>query len=127
MEHSLDTSLRRYGGNTLLPYDFLVLSLLCWIPGFGAGFMRPDLRRAIVLSALCSLPFAFTEFLFYPEYWTPTFLFDLGDRLGFGIEDFLFVSAIAAGKPPCQGLLRVQAGRVVRPLMGDGEAGWNEF
>ncbi|HEY0096893.1 MAG TPA: lycopene cyclase domain-containing protein, partial [Archangium sp.] len=27
----------------------------------------------------------------YPEYWAPKFLFDLADRMGFGIEDVLFV------------------------------------
>jgi len=80
----------------VLKYNFLILSLLFWIPGVGAYFARPDLRRAMKRSVLCSLPFAFSEFLFYPEYWTPTFLFDLGVRLGFGIEDFLFVSALAA-------------------------------
>jgi hypothetical protein len=89
----------------MLKYDFLVLSLLFWIPGLGAYLTRPDLRLAIRRSALCSLPFAFTEFLFYPDYWTPNFLFDLGDRLGFGIEDFLFVSAVAAGAVSIYGIL----------------------
>jgi hypothetical protein len=84
-------------GSSVLQYDFLILSLLFWIPGLGAYLARPDLRLAIRRSALCSLPFAFTEFLFYTDYWTPTFLFDLGNLLGFGIEDFLFVSAVAAG------------------------------
>lgn len=89
----------------MLKYDFLVLSLRFWIPGLGAYLTCPDLRLAIRRSALCSLPFAFTEFLFYPDYWTPNFLFDLGDRLGFGIEDFLFVSALAAGAVSIYGIL----------------------
>lgn len=45
---------------------------------------------------LCSIPFAFTEFLFYPDYWEPKFLFDLAFRIGFGIEDFIFVMGLAA-------------------------------
>ena len=57
------------------------------------------------LAALCSLPFAFSEFLFYPDYWVPTFLFDLGSRLGFGIEDFLFVSAFGANAVSIYGVL----------------------
>ena len=36
------------------------------------------------------------QFLFYPDYWEPTFLFDLADHIGFGIEDILFVAGLAA-------------------------------
>lgn len=46
--------------------------------------------------SLCSIPFAFTENLFYPSYWEPTFLFGLADKIGFGIEDVLFVIGLAA-------------------------------
>lgn len=45
---------------------------------------------------LASLPFAFTEFMFYPSYWEPKFLWDLGNRIGFGIEDILFVTGFAS-------------------------------
>ncbi|HMJ10703.1 MAG TPA: hypothetical protein VK524_04810, partial [Polyangiaceae bacterium] len=48
------------------------------------------------VTALFALPFALTESWFYPEYWRPHFLFDLADHLGFGVEDFLFVSALGA-------------------------------
>jgi hypothetical protein len=96
----------------VLKYNFLILSLLFWIPGVGAYFARPDLRRAMKRSVMCSLPFAFSEFLFYPEYWTPTFLFDLGVRLGFGIEDFVFVSALAASAVSIYGVL---CGRTYAP------------
>ena len=89
----------------MLKYNFLILSLLFWIPGAGAYLVRPDLRLAMKRSVLCSLPFAFSEFLFYPDYWTPTFLFDLGGRLGFGIEDFLFVTALAASAVSIYGVL----------------------
>ena len=89
----------------VLKYNFLMLCLLFWIPAVLAYVSRPDLRGAMRLAALCSLPFAFSEFLFYPDYWAPTFLFDLGDRLGFGIEDFLFVSALAANAVSIYGVL----------------------
>lgn len=46
--------------------------------------------------AICSLPFGFTEFLFYPSYWEPVFLFDLVNYLGFGIEDLIFVMGLSA-------------------------------
>ncbi len=46
--------------------------------------------------ALFSIPFAFTERFFYPSYWEPTFLFGLADKIGFGIEDILFVVGLSA-------------------------------
>ncbi|WP_411822124.1 lycopene cyclase domain-containing protein [Leptospira sp. 'Mane'] len=46
--------------------------------------------------AICSIPFAFTEFLFYPTYWEPVFLFDMVDYIGFGIEDIMFVIGLSA-------------------------------
>lgn len=79
-----------------MTYSFLILSLLFLIPGLVIFFSRPDLRPVIGLMALCSIPFAFTEFLFYPSYWEPRFLFDLADRIGFGLEDLLFVIGLGA-------------------------------
>lgn len=79
-----------------MEYNFLVLSLLFLVPGGIIFVVRPDLRRVIGLMALCSIPFAFTERLFYPSYWEPRFLFDLADRIGFGIEDVLFVVGLAS-------------------------------
>lgn len=79
-----------------MTHNFLVLSLLFLAPGVVIFALRADLRRVIAVVALCSIPFAFTEFLFYPSYWEPTFLFDLADRIGFGIEDLLFVVGLGA-------------------------------
>lgn len=79
-----------------MTYSFLILSLLLMIPGIVVWWLRPDLRRVIAIMAPVAIPFALTEPLFYPEYWEPPFLFDLGNRLGFGIEDVLFVTALAA-------------------------------
>jgi len=79
-----------------MTYEFLVLAVLFLVPGLLIGWGRPDLRWLMKRSVLFALPFAATEWLFYPEYWTPRFLFDLADRIGFGIEDVLFVAGLAA-------------------------------
>lgn len=80
----------------MLRYDFLILSLLFLFPGVIVFIMRADLRWLIGAMSLAAIPFAFSEFLFYPEYWEPTFLFNLADTIGFGVEDFIFVIALAS-------------------------------
>ena len=50
----------------------------------------------IGVMALVSIPFGFTESLFYPDYWEPVFLWDLADKIGFGLEDILFVAGLGA-------------------------------
>lgn len=80
----------------LWDYSFLILSLILWVPAVAIWLGRRDLRRVIYPMALASLPFAATERLFYPDYWSPPFLFDLVNRIGFGLEDILFVVALAA-------------------------------
>jgi hypothetical protein len=77
-------------------YDFLTLSLLFAVPALLGWWLRPDLRPRMQAGALLSLPFALTERFFYPDYWSPTFVFDLIHRIGFGIEDLLFVAAFGA-------------------------------
>ena len=77
-------------------YDFLLLALLFCLPPLLIAAARPDLRPLMRRAALLALPFALTERFFYPEYWSPTFLFDLIDQLGFGLEDLLFVAAFGA-------------------------------
>jgi hypothetical protein len=80
----------------ILKYDFLILSLIFLIPGAVIFILRKDLRATIKKMSLISLPFAFAEKLFYPSYWEPNFLLDLGNRLGFGLEDFIFVVSLAS-------------------------------
>jgi hypothetical protein len=80
----------------LIHYNFLTLALLFALPGTAIWLWRPDLRRVIGCIVPFALPFACTEFLFYPSYWEPVFLFGLGKRIGFGIEDFIFVAGLAA-------------------------------
>ncbi|WP_163998085.1 lycopene cyclase domain-containing protein [Pyxidicoccus caerfyrddinensis] len=79
-----------------MPYEFLVLSVLFLVPGSCVWLTRPDLRPLLRRVVVVSLPFAATEWLFYPEYWTPRFLFGLADHIGFGIEDVLFVAGLGA-------------------------------
>ena len=77
-------------------YNFLFMSLLTLLPGAFVYILRPDLRKIIHIMALLSIPFAFTERLFYPDYWEPVFLFDLVNKIGFGVEDLLFVMGLGA-------------------------------
>lgn len=75
--------------------DFLLLTLLFSVPGVVVYLARRDLREMIHLSALGSLPFAASERFFAGTYWSPPSLFGLIERIGFGIEDVLFVVALA--------------------------------
>jgi len=77
-------------------YNFLTLALLFILPGTAIWILRPDLRNIITTVSAFALPFACTEFLFYPTYWEPNFLFDLVKHIGFGIEDIIFVVGLAA-------------------------------
>jgi len=51
---------------------------------------RKDLHREMILISLLSVPFAFSEFLYVPEYWNPPVMFNLINKIGFSIEDVLF-------------------------------------
>ncbi|WP_319371790.1 lycopene cyclase domain-containing protein [uncultured Ilyobacter sp.] len=80
----------------ILEYNFLILSLIFIIPGALIFVLRKDLRIVIKKMSLIALPFAYAERLFYPIYWKPNFLFDLGNKIGFGLEDFIFVVGLAS-------------------------------
>jgi hypothetical protein len=80
----------------LATYDFLTLALLFLAPGALAWAWRPDLRPWMWRSALAALPFAATERLFYPTYWSPHFLFGLITKIGFGLEDLIFLAGLAS-------------------------------
>ncbi|MET0402384.1 MAG: lycopene cyclase domain-containing protein [Cystobacter sp.] len=103
-----------------MTYEFLLLSVLFLVPGGLIWFARPDLRWLMKRAVLFALPFAATEWLFYPEYWTPRFLFGLADRIGFGLEDVLFVAGLAAFSSTAHavafGRKVVPRGGAVRPL-----------
>lgn len=101
----------------LSPYRFLMLCLLLTIPGAAIWTVRSDLRRMMGVTAGAALPFALFEPLFLDRYWSPTFLFRLDAILGFGLEDFLFVSALGAiGSGLYPALLRKGLAPCDRPL-----------
>lgn len=79
-----------------MPGDFLFLSLLCLLPGGSIYFLRKDLRKVMQTVSVCAVPFAFTESLFYPSYWEPYFLWNLVEKIGFGVEDIIFIIGIGA-------------------------------
>ncbi len=76
--------------------NFLILSLLCCIPGILVYVFRSDLRKVIYTMVIVSVPFSLTERFFYPSYWEPQFLWNLADKIGFGIEDIIFVAGLGA-------------------------------
>jgi hypothetical protein len=80
-----------------LEYDFLVFALLFMLSSLIMLILRQDLWLIVKPTILMSLPFALTEPFFYPDYWSPNFLFDFGALFGFGIEDFIFVVALSSG------------------------------
>lgn len=77
-------------------YPFLDLCIILAFPALLMPIFRPELRQPAGLIALFALPFAFTERWFYPEYWSPRFLFDLVNLLGCGIEDLLFLAFLGS-------------------------------
>ncbi|WCL50902.1 lycopene cyclase domain-containing protein [Leptospira sp. GIMC2001] len=79
-----------------MSYNFLTLSIILLIPGLVIFYFRKDLRKPIYRMSFISTPFALTERYFYPSYWEPEFLFDLIHKIGFGIEDIIFVIGLAA-------------------------------
>jgi len=78
----------------LTKYPFFCLDLLMAVPVLALFLLRKDLHRPMLRMALWSLPFALTEFLFYPRYWDPPVLFNSISYLGFSLEDFLFVALL---------------------------------
>lgn len=75
-------------------YPFFMLTILLWSFALPSILLRKDMRPHLLRAAVLSLPFAFTEALFIPQYWDPPFLFDLQNKIGFGLEDLLFVSGL---------------------------------
>jgi hypothetical protein len=101
----------------VLEYSFLTLSLILAVPGVVVWAVRADLRPMIHRMVLASIPFAFTETLFYPDYWKPKFLFDLVEVIGFGIEDVLFVAGLAAFSSTAWAFV---TGQRLHPAAGEG-------
>ena len=72
-------------------YHFFVLVLFMGIPAWWLVFQYPQHRKQTAWIAVFTIPFAFTERFFVPEYWNPVFLGPFFEWFGAGVEDVLFV------------------------------------
>src|SRR3972149_11151095 len=73
--------------------EWLVFSLILLGIWFVVFWISKSKREMLWVSLL-TMPFALTEPLFVPEYWTPPSLFILAAITGFDIESFIFTFAI---------------------------------
>jgi hypothetical protein len=75
-------------------YSYLVGALIfdaAWLACYVIGKRyRAEIRWGTLISA----PLALTNILFVPQYWTPPSLFNLDQKIRFGIEDFLWAAAV---------------------------------
>ncbi|MBI2642446.1 MAG: hypothetical protein HYW97_01220 [Candidatus Wildermuthbacteria bacterium] len=76
-----------------MQYAYFIGALLVLLPGLAVFVLRKDLRKEMLWAGTLALPFGFSE-IFFHEYWVPPSLFNLIERVGFGIEDFLFVFSV---------------------------------
>jgi hypothetical protein len=61
---------------------------IIWVVIFS---LRADLREKMVVIGFLLLPVVFYASFFVPEYWNPPFIFDLVSKVGFSLEDLLFM------------------------------------
>ncbi len=78
----------------MLINEWLVFSLLFLLVWFIIYFLKPLLKKEMLLASILTAPFGLTEPLFVPEYWNPPSLFNLAARTGFDIESLIFCFAI---------------------------------
>ena len=64
-----------------------LILFVAWLPFY---IKRRDLRKEIIFAGLLGLFLSFTNKLWVPYYWSPDFLFNLMNRVGFSIEDLAF-------------------------------------
>jgi len=76
-----------------MQYAYFIGTLLVLLPGLVVFALRKDLQKEMLWAGAVALPFGFSE-IFFREYWRPPSLFNLIERVGFGIEDFLFVFSV---------------------------------
>jgi hypothetical protein len=68
-----------------------VLLLLCWFPVY---YYNKYNKVKMLKMSIFTLPLGLSEPLFYPSYWFPPTLFDLGNKTGFDIESLIFSFAV---------------------------------
>lgn len=71
-------------------YAYFIGTLILGFVWLLIFIFRPSLRKEALFGAFLSAPFGLSEFWYVPEYWDPPSLFNLIDRIGFGIESILF-------------------------------------
>ncbi|MCH7605328.1 hypothetical protein IID24_05065 [Patescibacteria group bacterium] len=76
------------------PYAYLVGSLVFFLIWLAVFIVRRDLRKEILWASFLAMPFGLSEIFFVPEYWNPPSLFNLIDKIGFGIESLLYTFSI---------------------------------
>ena len=74
----------------LYQYTYFIGCIICLIVWLLLYIKRKDLRKEMIFGSLLGVPFGLSEFLFVPEYWNPPSLFNLINKIGFGIESLLF-------------------------------------
>jgi hypothetical protein len=75
-------------------YSYFAGALIFVAAWAGLYFFSKDHRAQMLWGTLLAAPFAFTGFLFIPEYWSPPSLFDLAQRFGISIEDVVWSGAV---------------------------------
>ncbi len=78
---------------------YLIWDLMLAIGWIGFFIYNRPLRKKILWSSLISLPFGLGQLYFFPDYWSPQTLFDLGSRFHIDIESFalmFFLGGLAA-------------------------------
>ncbi len=83
-----------------MKYTYLVWTLI--LTGiWGVVFLsRKGVRKKMLRMSLGTAPLGLSEPIFYPEYWHPPTLFNLGEITGFDIESLIF-SFSAGGLASC--------------------------
>jgi len=75
-------------------YSYLVGVLIFWAAWIVCYAVGKSYRRQMLWGSLVAGPLGVTNILFGHQYWTPPSLFDLDNRIGFGIEDILWAFAV---------------------------------
>ena len=75
-------------------YAYLIVSALLLLVWLFLYWVKPQVRKEMLLVSLFTAPFGLTEPLFVPSYWFPFTLFDLARLTGFDLESLLFSFAV---------------------------------
>ena len=71
-------------------YGYLIATLILGCVWSAIFLLRSDLRSELLWMSILIAPAGLTERYFVPVYWNPGNLFNLIDKIGFGIESIAF-------------------------------------